>query len=82
MRPLSSTAEETESSAPSMTILSQEYPKLTFQLIAPNTVKTEVWEGKSVSVKRDALPALRSWRRTKPLIVDCKGGRINRVDHL
>ena len=51
-----------------------------FQLITPNTVKTEIRDGKSVSVKLDALPALRSWRRAKPFIVECKGGRSIRVE--
>jgi hypothetical protein len=35
-----------------------------FRLIAPNTIKTEVWKDKAVpvTVKLDALPPLRSWR--------------------
>ena len=53
--------------------------KAHFHLIAPNTVKTEAFEGKPVSVKLGALPALTSKRRTKPFLVDCKGGRLNRV---
>ena len=53
--------------------------KADFQLIAPNTVRTEALEGKPVSVKLDALPVLPSRRRTKPFLVDCKGGRLYRV---
>jgi len=51
-----------------------------FQLIAPNTVKTEIRDGKSVNLKLDALPPLRSWRRPRPFTVECKGGRSIRVD--
>jgi dipeptidyl aminopeptidase/acylaminoacyl peptidase len=49
-----------------------------FRLIAPNTVKTEVWKGKAVpvSVELDALPPLRSWRKSKPFSIDCAGGRV------
>ena len=52
--------------------------KADFQLIAPNTVKTEVWEDKSVpvSVELDALPRLRSWRKSNPFSIDCAGGRV------
>ena len=53
--------------------------KADFQLIAPNTVRTEALEGKPVSVRLDALPALPSRRRTKPFLADCKGGRLYRV---
>ena len=57
--------------------------KADFQLIAPNTVKTEVWEDKSVhvSVKLEALPPVRSWRKSKPFSVVCVGGRVFRPDH-
>jgi hypothetical protein len=53
-----------------------------FQLIAPNTVKTEVWEDKSVpvSIKLDALPPLRSWRKSNPFSIDCAGGRVFKPD--
>src|SRR6266852_3314275 len=56
--------------------------KADFQLIAPNTVKTEVWEGKSVlvSVKLAALPPLRSWRKSKPFTLDCVGGHVFKLD--
>jgi len=56
--------------------------KADFQLIAPNTVKTEVWEGKSVlvSVKLAALPPLRSWRKSKPFTLDCVGGHVFKPD--
>jgi len=53
--------------------------KADFQLIAPNTVRTEALEGKPVSVRLDSLPALPSRRRTKPFLADCKGGRLYRV---
>lgn len=52
-----------------------------FQLIAPNTVKSQIQDNKSVSVKLDALPALKSWRRAKPFIVECRGGHAIRVHH-
>jgi len=52
-----------------------------FRLLAPNTVKTEVWEvkeGKSVpvSVNLATLPRLRSWRKSKPFSIDCLGGHV------
>ncbi len=49
-----------------------------FRLVAPNTVKTEVWEGKSVpiSVKLDALPPLRYGRKLKPFLINCLGGHV------
>ncbi len=52
--------------------------KADFRLLAPNTVKTEVWEGKSVpvSVNLATLPPLRSWRKSKPFSIDCVGGRV------
>ena len=48
-----------------------------FQLSAPNTIKTEVWKDKvvPVTVKLDALPPLRSWRKSKPFLINCAGGR-------
>lgn len=54
-----------------------------FQLVAPNTVKTEVWEGKSVPVsfRLAVLPPLRSWRKTKPFLINCVGGHVFRPDH-
>jgi hypothetical protein len=55
--------------------------KADFRLLAPNTVKTEVWEvkeGKSVpvSVNLATLPPLRSWRKSKPFSIDCLGGHV------
>jgi hypothetical protein len=49
-----------------------------FHLSAPNTIKTEVWKDKAVpvTVNLDALPPLRSWRKSKPFIVDCARGRV------
>lgn len=56
--------------------------KADFRLVAPNTVETEVWEDKSVpvSIKLDALPLLRSWRKSKPFSIDCAGGRVFKPD--
>jgi len=56
--------------------------KADFRLIAPNTIKTEVWEGKSVpvSVKLAALPPLRSWRKSKPFSINCAGGHVFKPD--
>jgi len=51
-----------------------------FRLLAPNTVKTEIRDDKSASLKLDTLPTLRSWRQAKPFIVECKGGRSIKVD--
>src|SRR6266576_368741 len=53
-----------------------------FRLIAPNTVETEVWGDKSVpaSVKPDALPLLRSLRKSKPFSIDCARGRVFKPD--
>jgi hypothetical protein len=49
-----------------------EITKAAFQTVAPNTVKTErAGDGDKtlpVSIKLDALPALRSWRRKKSLL--------------
>jgi dipeptidyl aminopeptidase/acylaminoacyl peptidase len=50
-----------------------------FQLIAPNTVKTEVWKNQqavAVTLKLDALPAPRSWRMAKPFTLDCAGSTV------
>jgi dipeptidyl aminopeptidase/acylaminoacyl peptidase len=57
--------------------------KADFRLVAPNTVKTEVWgEGKSgsVSVNLAFLPPLRSWRKSKPFLINCVGGRVFKPD--
>lgn len=54
-----------------------------FQLIAPSTVKTEVWKGQqavAVTLKLDALPAPRSWRKATPFILDCVGSRVFKTD--
>jgi hypothetical protein len=56
-----------------------------FQLIAPNTIKTEVWNWKdqqavSVTLKLDALPAPRSWRKSTPFSSDCAGSRVFKPD--
>ena len=53
-----------------------------FRLVAPNTVKTEIWEGKPfpVSVKLAALPPLRSWRKSKPFLINCADGHIFKPD--
>ena len=54
-----------------------------FQLIAPHTVKTEVWKNQqavAVILKLDALPAPRSWRKATPFILDCAGSRVFRPD--
>jgi hypothetical protein len=53
-----------------------------FRLIAPNTIKTEVWNEKAVpvTVKLDALPALSSWRKSKPFSLDCAGSRVFKPD--
>jgi dipeptidyl aminopeptidase/acylaminoacyl peptidase len=54
-----------------------------FRLVAPHTVKTEVWgEGRSgsVSVNLASLPPLRSWRKAKPFLVNCVGGRVFKPD--
>jgi len=55
-----------------------EISKADFRLLAPNTIKTEVWEGKSVpvSAKLAALPPLRFWRKSKPFSIDCVGGHV------
>jgi len=49
-----------------------------FHVSAPNTIKTEVWKDKAVSVmvNLDALPPLRSWRKSKPFLVACAGARV------
>ena len=56
--------------------------KSDFEVIAPNTVKTEVWEGKAVpvSVELANLPPLRSWRKPKPFSISCRGGRVFRPE--
>ena len=54
--------------------------KADFRLVAPNTVKTEVWrEDKStaVSIELAGLPPLRS---AKPFLINCLGGRVFRPD--
>jgi len=51
-----------------------------FRVVAPNTVKTEVWEGKSVSVNLAVLPPLRTWRKSKPFLINCAGGRVFKPD--
>ncbi|HWY08705.1 MAG TPA: hypothetical protein VNY24_17715 [Candidatus Acidoferrales bacterium] len=42
-----------------------------FRLSAPNTIKTEVWKDKAVpvTVKLDALPPSRSWRKSNPVLI-------------
>lgn len=52
--------------------------KADFRLLAPNTVKTEVWKGKSVpvSVNLATLPPLGSRRKSKPFSIDCVGGHV------
>jgi hypothetical protein len=60
-----------------------EITKAEFRLIAPNTVKTEILEGAKsspVSVRLDAPPALRSWRRNKPFSLNCKGAAVIKVE--
>ena len=56
-----------------------------FRLIAPNTIKTEVWNWKDqqavpVTLKLDALPAPRSWRKPTPFLLDCAGSRVFKPD--
>lgn len=54
-----------------------------FRLIAPNTIKTEVWKDQQavpVTLKLDALPAPRSWKKSTPFSLDCAGSRIFRPD--
>jgi len=54
--------------------------KADFRLVAPNTVKTEVWgEDKSIPVSAELafLPPLRS---PKPFLVNCIGGRVFKHD--
>jgi hypothetical protein len=55
--------------------------KSDFLLIGPNTIETEVWEGKSVpvSVKLAVLPPLRL-RKSKPLLINCVGGHFFKPD--
>ena len=50
-----------------------------FRLVAPNTIKSEVWEGQSVpvSVKLAVLPPFRSWRKTEPFLINCVGGHVS-----
>jgi hypothetical protein len=59
--------------------------KADFWIIAPNTVKTEFWEGKEgksvpVSVKLGNLPPLRSSRKSKPFLINCTGGHVFKID--
>jgi dipeptidyl aminopeptidase/acylaminoacyl peptidase len=54
-----------------------------FQLIAPNTIKTEVWKDQQavpVTLKLDALAAPRSWRKYTPFSLDCAGSRVFKPD--
>lgn len=54
-----------------------------FQLIAPNTVKTEAWKNQqavTVTLKLDALPAPRSWRKAMPFTLDCAQSRVFKPD--
>jgi dipeptidyl aminopeptidase/acylaminoacyl peptidase len=54
--------------------------KANFSLVAPNTVRTEGRnaDGEIVpaSVKLTALPPLRSWRKSKPFVLDCVSGHV------
>lgn len=52
-----------------------------FSLEPPDTLHTEVWEGKDVpaSVQLDSI-GKSSLRRAKPFFVDCVGGRVLRVE--
>lgn len=58
--------------------------KANFRLVAPNTLKTEVQAsgGKLVpaSIKLMALPPLRSWKKSKPFLLDCVGGHVFKPD--
>lgn len=57
--------------------------KADFYLIAPNTVKTEVWKedkGVPVSVRLVNLRSPRSWRKSKPFVISCSGGRVFKPD--
>jgi hypothetical protein len=53
-----------------------------FRLIAPNTIKTEIWKDKTVpvSIGLADLPPLRSWRKAKPFLITCAAGRVFRPD--
>lgn len=53
-----------------------------FQIIAPSTLKTEIWQGKAVAVFIELahLPALSSSRKSKPFSIACIGGRIYKPD--
>jgi hypothetical protein len=53
-----------------------------FHIVAPNTVRTHIWEGKPipVSIKLEALPPLRSLRKSKPFAVQCVGGHVFKPD--
>jgi hypothetical protein len=54
-----------------------------FRLIAPNTIKTEVWKNQKavpVTLTLDALPAPRSWRKSTPFSLDCKGSGVSKPD--
>lgn len=52
--------------------------KADFRILAPNTVKTEIWKDNSVpvSVKLNDLPPLRSWRKSKPFLKHCVEGHV------
>jgi hypothetical protein len=56
--------------------------KSDFQIVAPNTVNTEVWEDKAVpvSVELAHLPPLSSPRKSRPFSIVCGEGRIFRPD--
>ena len=61
-----------------------EITKAAFQIVAPNTVKTERAgvddKALPASIRLDALPALRSWRRTNPFLLRCEEGRSIKVE--
>ena len=61
-----------------------EITKPAFQIVAPNRVETERAgeddKAIPVSIRLDALPALRSWRRKNPFLLHCEEGRSIKVE--
>lgn len=52
--------------------------KADFLLVAPNTIETEAWRGRSmpITVSLAVLPAARGTEGRRPFVVSCEGGRV------